>query len=333
MIKGIIYNETWGGRKTAADQVVGVVNTIEYILRKQNWLDNAGTPLIKTSGVGSFVDSSLAELNTFSIARELLEYSETWSDALIKSLCSEFFLWQYQDGAGNECITNLIADKTPLATILFADCKNRGSIELPDCKDIYCEPVINYGYDYATGAHTKSLKVLNVAKQDTWTADCTPGFVTGEGEIFWDMCKHLYDKHKVINPMPTSISDSKWVVDYSTAKWRMDRLTGATNNSLSLADKCRIKVSVWYSVAGSTSWINGQRVILKLPQETDNKEIECVIESISKKRGSRSVDITLIMLDEIAEEIIEFLYQDSDEGATSWQDSDDGTAKYQNSDL
>jgi hypothetical protein len=299
MIKGVIYGDTWGGRRVATDQVVGVGNTIEFLLRKQNW----GTPAIRLSGLGSFDDASITALNTIPIAREILSYQEAWTDTLVKSLCDEFFLLHYQNGAGEECIVNLMSDKTAIDTLMFSDCKDRGALKTPEASDIYCEPVINYGYDYATGKYTKSLRVQNIT-ESTWQASYTPGFTGTEGQAFWNRCKALYTKYGILNKVPAAISDSKWITDYATAKQRLDYLTGTTDSRKTFVDKMRISLSVWYSIAGGPQWMPGQRVRLKLPQETGGHTVECVIERISKKRSTRTVDLTLIMLTELSEIIL-----------------------------
>jgi hypothetical protein len=296
MIKGVVYGDTWGGRRTATDQVIGVGNTIEFLLRKQNW----STPLIKLSGIGSFDDASMTILNSLPIAREVLSQSEAWTDTLIKSLCEEFFLYHYQDGAGYECLINIMSDKTPIHTITFTDCKDRGAFSTPDSSDIYCEPVINYAYDYATERYTKSLRVTNIT-ESAWQASYTPGFTGTEGQAFWNRCKELYNKYGIINKVPSTISDSKWIVDYETAKLRLNYLTGTTDKNKTFVDKLRATLSIWYSVAGGVDWIPGQRVNLLLPTETDGNTIECVIEKITKNRNNRTCNVTLILLDDIAE--------------------------------
>src|SRR5690606_15731078 len=59
---GLAFPSTWGGRKTAGNLIQSPVDILEHVKREQNWSDNSGIALIKTSGDGSFDDSSLAEV-------------------------------------------------------------------------------------------------------------------------------------------------------------------------------------------------------------------------------------------------------------------------------
>lgn len=284
MIKGRVFTDTWGTRKTVGNLIQSPVDQMEYILRAQNWSENSNTPLINTS---TFDSSNLTTIKNAISNRQISDYNDMYTDELVKSLCNEFDLVNYQDNDGNECVDTLNRTETPATVFTYTDCIKKSNVRNPEPQEVFVEPVLNYAYDHATGAYLKTLRVLYIADQSVWSADCTPGYNNTDGETVWNTCKALYNKYKRIEQTPSMVSDAKWITEYADAVNRVKRI-------MAWIDKQRIDISVKYT-AGRKLRI-GQHIGLNLPVETGGVQKECVIEEIGKDKNSAIVDLGLIIL-------------------------------------
>jgi hypothetical protein len=155
--------------------------------------------------------------------------------------------------------------------------------------DIYCAPIINYAYDYATEKFTRQLRVENVW-ESTFNAAYCPGIEAADAEDIWNECHALWAKVRQIEPMPSNLTDRSWVPDYDTALWCL-------HQQLKLMTLKRCSFSVGYTVG--RKWDIGTHFKLQLPHETNNHAIECVVEEIVKKKDSNLVTVQVILLDVI----------------------------------
>lgn len=289
MIKGRVFTETWGTRKTVGELIENPIDQIEYILRQQNWSENSGTPLIKTSGDGSFDSTNLDDIKDIESSRQITEYNEMYTDDLVKTLCNDFDLINYQDFDGNECIDVLtrVEGESITVEIEYSDCIKKSDIKYPSPQEIFVEPVLNYAYDQATGVYLKTLKVVNISSATTWTADCTPGYNAEDGETVWETCKALFNKYKRIEPTPSSISNTFWITEYADA-------VNKVKNMLSWISKSKIDITVNYAFGRKLRI--GQHINLTLPFETDAETKECIIESIGRDKSNGIVELGLIIV-------------------------------------
>lgn len=298
------------------------LSALRYIKTHQNWSELGSTydwgkdyisgSLIKTSGEGSFNSSTLSEISSLKIARQLFSYNETWSDSLCQSLCEQFFILSYQDDNGYECVKNLLYQENPTDVITYADTKGEiGSIVEPDPKNIYCLPIINYGYDYATEKYTKQLKILNVW-ENQWVSDSSPGFSAVDGEDIWNTCHDLWLKTQQIEPMPDNLSNLIWVPDYTTAVWCLRR-------QLAMMELKRTSLNLPY--ATYRKWDVGKHFLLQLSHQTDNEPVECVATSVWKSKETKSIKVEVIILDKNT--LSNNIYQDGDTGSLLWQNTTD----------
>jgi hypothetical protein len=322
--KGRIFNDTWGARKTASSLMQKPGDLIEHTLRLQNGSEDAAdveygkeywpSAPIKVSGDGSFDDASLGPAggtdprnwlpNDLILARQITSYDDCWTDEIINSLCQQCFLANYQDATGNECISYLPQSVGSLTTITLADIiGDIGEIEEPQPQDIFVNPIINYAYDQGSEKYIKQLQILNVNKV-TFDEDYVLGFVSGDGyaEPLWWKCRQLWLKTRQIEKMPESISNCPWIDTYTGAIWYL-------NNLIDWMGKKRTSFAVSY-VAGRL-WYVSKHIKIQFPHQTDDLAIECVIEKITKSKNKNTVQVSVILLDEIQSEFYGSRIQDT----------------------
>jgi hypothetical protein len=302
-----IFNGTWGTRKTATALIENPIDIKEHFARLQNFGGNVEygkvydpNALIKTSGVGSYDDTALTAIKTMRPSYQIVEESQMWTDSISRQICATFGICSRIDKDGYECIELL--DKTnPTGAenkITFADINGDiGKVTEPNLQDIFVQPVINYGYDISTGKYQFKLQVLNI-QEETWSADYTPGFdntTVGDddktdGQRIWGKCKALYSKYKQIEEMPSDLSDLRMVNLYADAyeilNGRIDRM-----------ERKRISLDIFYSKGRNYHF--AKHLILQLPHQTNNQEIEVFVEKIGKDKQGNKVSIDLVLLDEI----------------------------------
>jgi hypothetical protein len=272
---------------------------------------------------GSFDDSSLDEIKAFPIALQITDESNAYTDAIIRKICETFYLVQYQDKEGYECIKAIFNSVVPSETIAFNDCvpKSIGKMILPKAEDIYCEPVINYAYDYATKKYTKQMSVTGIADNSVWSSTLTPGITDAEdAEVIWNQCKALYLKYGRINKMPDNLSNNEMIIDEDTALWKMQKV-------VSYQGYYKIQLKVRYSKG--RLWYPGYAVYLQLPNETNNTTVKSILTSIKKNKRNNSVDITLKIVEDFDSTFYFTRYQATDGAALEWQITDGATDDYQ----
>lgn len=275
------------------------ITALKYIKKLQNWSelgvdydfgkDPVPEALIKPSGDGSYLSSTLDEVKGLEIARQILNENEAYTDDLAESLCREFFLISYQDKDGYECVKYLLDGTTPTETISYSDIQGKiGELEEPTAKNVFCEPVVNYAYDYALGVYTKQLRINNITK-DVYSADYSTGFSGSDGQGAWNTCRELYNIVKQIEPMPQRLTDTKWIQTYDTALWYLENL-------LIWMKSYRITLSVDYDKG--RLWDVGTRITLTLPHQTSGEGVPTTVELFtkSKRRGIVTVSLVIFFL-------------------------------------
>lgn len=320
--KGRIFDDTWGSRKTAANLIESPVDILEHIKRLENWggpeeagKEYSASALIKTSGDGSYDDSLLDTIKSYSAAFQLFTMSETFISEIERTICREYGLCTYYDTNGYACIKTM-ENENPSETITYSDLK--GSIEVapPSLTDVYAQPVIYYCYNNATGEYDKSLVVKNV-QLSTYDADiCSNGFDSISAEEVWNICHALYERFGIINECPASWSNLRTVIDQSTA-------IALLKKKLEYMTYYRINTAVDYLKGSSYSIF--KHVIFNHPFVTNGINRECVIESISKDKNNNIVVLTLAIEDVSMFTIDQYLQDTYDDSNTRYQDTYDNT--------
>lgn len=303
--KYLIYtDEHWIICPITSDVIDNPIHILEHIKRLQNWSEstnstdtvvNYGTEYspsaqIKLTGEGSFDSTSLNEIKALTPARQIFDYNESWSDSLTTDLCKSYFLCSYQDEEGKECINYLLRDENPSEIVTFDDIVDDiGKTIEPLPQDIYVEPYVKYCFNYGSESYERELRVTNV-NQNNWNASYTQGFTNEDGLFIWNSCKDLFNKYKTIEVPPSELTDQIWVRNYSDAVWFI-------KNWVKWQGKKRVSFSVDYYKG--RKWSVSQMIKLKLPHQTNNSEIRCLIESIDKSVRKNKITIQVVLIDEI----------------------------------
>lgn len=312
-MKGRIFNDTWGSRKTAANLMQAPCDIIEHCLRLQNWSETgeampaagwgkayATTAKIDTSSnYGGFGYAGLSVVNGFDVAGQILTESRGLSDQIVKQLCKEYFLCNSKrlyattssGDAGKELIYSLFNVPASSFTItkdyVVGDI---GPVIEPEKNDIYCEPFVRFCWNEATGKFEREIRVKNVSK-GTWEESYTPGFNAGEGKAIYDICYYIYHVYQSIQVPPSEVTDLYFCYDYTHAKKYLENLV----RWMWLR---RMEFSVPYEIG--REWYVCMPVAVQFPHQTANVKVECIIEKIEKHKNSNTVKIKLIMLDRLA---------------------------------
>jgi hypothetical protein len=294
------------GRNVTSEAMEDPITVLEHVVRLQNFGyddslytykprakdDYSDSAKIKLSGEGSFDSTLLNGIKNLKIARQFFNYDNCWTDSLIRSLCETFFLVSYQDNDGNECLKGLLIKENPSTAITFGDIVGDvGDMIEPEAAHTYCNPIINYAWDSASETFKKQIRIESVNE-----SGFSPEFVTGISNSttaanLWNSCKALFDRTQQIEPIPGNLRDQYWIADdETTAIWYLQSLI----NLMSLK-RCSFNLS--YS-AGRKFDV-GMHFMLQLPHETNNNQIECVIEQVVKKKNENRVWLQVILLDEI----------------------------------
>jgi hypothetical protein len=311
LCNGRIFDDRWGLRKTAIALITNPIDILEHFKRLQAGIEfgdsvnfgKAYSPSIpiKTgaSTEGSYDDAILDSIKTYTPSFQIHDVSEAWTDTQIKNICTTFDICTYTDKAGYECVTTL--EKTsPTETIAFAEIikGSIGETKEQEIQYVYCQPILNYQYNYGSEKFDKQLAVLNI-QAATWAAEYTPGFDPAghnldatlfDGEYVWTQYKTLYDKYRQIEQCPSSFTDQKMIVTYLDACKHLSRK--AKNMSRS-----RQSFSVFYSKG--KDYFAGKHVKIKLPHQTINFEIEVLLERVQISKSKNRVDLDMVLLEDI----------------------------------
>lgn len=287
------------GRKVGDTLIDNPISIIEHCLRYQNWSEkgteqdwghyyNTASGLIKTTGDGSFESTNLDAIKAIKCAGQILDYEKAWTDNLIKSLCQQFFLVQWQDGSGVECVDYLFREEPDADLIEYNDTKNPiGELERPKSKDVNCKPVIKYAYDQYTQKYTKELRINNVS-ESTFSTSFVSGFTGDDGEDIWDECRALFQMVGSIDDNNEGDIELPFVYRYEDALWVLQ-------NRIKLMKKCRLPFSVAYETG--KNWRVGKHLRLQLSHETGNEIKECIIEKLSINKNKDLVSVTVLIDD------------------------------------
>jgi hypothetical protein len=317
---GRVFHDTWGSRKTSTDLIENPIDVLEHFCRLQNGSEFGDTNAIgtaysasmkiKTSGDGSFDDATLATVKNLKCSRQIVDDSAAWTDQIKSSLCKQFFLSSYIDDNGYECVKYLLAKETSPDEVTFADIiGDVGEMIEPSAADVFCQPVVKYCYSPGADSFERNLSISNI-NAGAYSADYAIGFsdshvlgeVASDGEVIWEKCSALWKRFQSIEPMPSDMSELIWVADYSTAVWVLDKM-------LQWMDKRRCSFTTSYTKG--LAWNVGTHIKLKLPHNTNNTFIECVIEDIEKSKNDNTVSVKIVLLDQIPTVFDTLVYQDS----------------------
>jgi len=289
-VSGRIFNDTWGGRKTAADLIESPIDILEHICRLQNWTESSSMPtdgwgknypskpLIKTSGDGSFdaTDPEFTVVKNFRSSRQLINQQAGFTDRLKRSLCKNYFLANWIDANGNEAVKRIIkSNQTGLDTVVLNDITNRGSIRIvePDPAKIYPEPFVLFDFDQGLKDFTKAIRVTNVDFVNP-TAQQKQDFIEGVGgpsaEDIWDRANALWLKTLRLNKPRSDMTEALWSNGADGQNQGFDFIV----NWLDWMSNVKIELQLHYDKV--KDWEETHRFELTLIHQTNSIAIECL---------------------------------------------------------
>ena len=286
---------------------------------------------------GSFYHNDFTNFgwNDCEISKQVTDSKESTTKALTKSLCNQFFLVNWVNNQGKECIGQ-IAQKSSLTiseTITQAQMTRWGSRVEQDSRNIFVEPSVSWGYNPISKTFKGTMSITNVSSNLTLESDKASavkgldGFSDSYKAMLWDMCRALYKYYGVINEAPKILSEQTWIgkitdADWYLRKWLRFMGVGIVDGVAKVVPKTYFDFSVPYEVG--RLWDIGTRINVQVPNITDNSPYEAFIYSIKKNIADKmpTIDVKVILFDQ--DTIEEFDIQDSyDDTLDTWQDSTD----------
>jgi hypothetical protein len=279
---------------------------------------DTGTPTVLYMGN----TNTLYDINLCRPAFQVVEKDKATKQVLVKDLCETFFLVNYQNKNGYECVKPLLGrelennDKLPLITLahVIGDIEN---VEEPDTNNIYCEPFLNYAFNYARDKYDKQLAITNVEKNEYkpsyaigfnttitrkfFIKNSSTGILLTDGEYLWNLYHDIYSKYGVINKPPSNVTDKYMIRTYTDAVWFL-------YNMSKVMQLKRIGFSVPYLITGDNDydyeqqprdWELMEHLRINFPRQTNGKTVEVAIESITKDKNNSKVTVKCIILDEL----------------------------------
>lgn len=316
--QGRIFNDSWNGRKTAADLMQSPIDIVEHVERLSNWSDRSLPPngdwgkeyaegaQVKrgATGRGSYddiTDVRIQRIRNYKTSGQILKHNEASSAKVKKSLCRDFWLANWYDTDGNSNIATFgkpVAGETypPISTIItLSDIIDRSKIKItePNIRDMFPEPYVNFNKNFANGNHEGRVAVTNTDK-DTYQSGYIEGWEgsSASAEDLWDRCHIIWLKCGHLNKPPLDMTDKTWLNDNVSQQIAEDYLKKWAD----WMGNGTISFNVHHLTAAN--WNESKEIIIKLPHQTNNVEVKVIITNIVYDPNSYIVDVEGIYLSE-----------------------------------
>lgn len=240
-VRGETFQSTWGGRKTAGEHVVGVVDALEHIIREYD----GGGDYIDTDSFddANSVDSGRLlwkvgrqiseETNTFDLCEELARFG--WFGIIPKNNGKRGVVPWLNEGIAavathdsTNIIHGSIGPRTPTSLSKLGN-----------------ELEVKHSYNPATKKYDGILRITRI-DEDTFPAEADPEWKTyaiGFPDAFysiaadcWNLCHLSYQRYGLIQTLPASMSECIWSPD-SESGWSASSLVNsiAINHIIQMA--------------------------------------------------------------------------------------------------
>lgn len=219
---GRVFNDTWSSRKTSSNLIQNPVDILEHVCRLQNWSDRCSTPvsgwglqyasspLIATTGIGSFDDPDLISVRNYLAAAQIEEFDDGYTDEIKDKVCNDFSLANWQDKDGYERVLPLPSDYlSPVYTIHLSDIIDRSSIKISSISPskIIAEPWVSYNWNAAKDDYDNKIEITN-ASAGTYTDSFVHGVIDStQARNLWGSCHSLYLMCNKLNKPPKNKTD------------------------------------------------------------------------------------------------------------------------------
>jgi hypothetical protein len=335
IFSGRTFSDTWGSRKTATALMTNPIDIFEHVCRSQNWAEVGDLVVygkrycpnakIKTSGAGSFDDSSLSTIKALSPVFQITEEKKGWTDSIKSDLCKRYFLVSRQDEQGFECVNYIdpqLSDASiPDTIVTFKDMLGQvGDTTEPKTEDVFVEPFVNYSYNPGTNQYDCQLRVLNSSDSEWigtgtlespqfaagsgWQPVYTPGFQGTDGEEIWNACNALWTRFRTLITPPSDMTDCKEVVLYSDAlKFITDWVAWMPLRRTSFTVPYVLVPADGSGTPGAgvpaRDWYVGKKILFNNPHKTNGWSIKVLVEGIEKNKNANSIKVDIVLLQDI----------------------------------
>jgi hypothetical protein len=165
-------------------------------------------------------------------------------------------------------------------------------IQPAQVQDVFCQPIVNYQYNYGSNGFDKQLAITNV-QAASYVAGYAVGFATADGEAIWNKAHALYLKYGQIEAPPSDFTDQKTITTYEEAlAW--------FTMKIDWMGKYRVTVPVFWDKGKNYHY--AQHINFRHPHYTNGVSVECVIEKIVKDKNFKpagKVTVSLVIIDDI----------------------------------
>jgi hypothetical protein len=293
------------------DSIADPVDLLEHIKRLGNWSEvgditkigkeyaphakiNTGT------GIGGFDYFHLVYIRGCRPSFQILEKSDADIIKLSKDICSTYFLSSYQNENGEECVLPLDKDSYNAMKLLsmrsftYADLYGDISdIQEPDPQNIYCQPVINYNYNYASDKYSMMLGVIN-ASAPAFNRSCVVGFSTDDDALaqeLWQYCHDFYLEFGNIETPSGDLTDKKMIRSYADATWYLKTWIWWMKTH-------RRRFELITNYERGIGLYPGMLVNVNLKHQTHGNDKICRVEKVGLSLHKNTATLGLIMIDE-----------------------------------
>jgi len=304
-------------RRLANALIADPIDLLEHIKRLGNWSEigdctNVGkeyAPHAKINtgtDIGGFDFTCLSHVRTCCPSFQILEKNDADIISLSKEICQTYFLSSYQDNNGKECILPMDMDATgeiqaasingtisPIPLFEYKDLYGDiGDIQEPDPQNIYCQPVMNYGYNYATGKYDAMLGVIN-ASASVFDPSYVVGFLSADAilaQSLWGYCHALYTEFGNIETPSSTLTDKKMIRSYADATWYL-------KNWIWWMRTHRRRFELVTNYDKGCGLYPGMLVAVSLPHQTYGQYQVCRVEKVGLSLHKNTAKLELIMID------------------------------------
>jgi len=202
------------------------------------------------------------------VRRQLFTAEELSTQNIKADLLRTVWCGGYIDGDGRERIFEMVGegDNTNTAQILYKDIISGtfGKIGGISKDDIFCEVSIKYNYDIGSDSYLGEISVTGI---DTDTPRITGNNSLSDSQCndIIDRCRNLYDRHKIINEAPKTLTENKWLFEDSDACTYLIKWLEWQGASDILGDRLEISFTLPLRLAMKEQIDIGRNIEIEIP--------------------------------------------------------------------
>jgi hypothetical protein len=166
-------------------------------------------------------------------------------------------------------------------------------IEEADPQNIYCQPVVSYGYNYASEKFGAMLGVINAAAP-AFDKSCVVGFSSSDdllAQELWQYCHDFYLEFGNIETPSGDLTDKKMIRSYIDARWYLQTWIWWMKTH-------RRRFELVTNYERGLGLYPGMLVKVNLKHQTHGNDKICRVEKVGLSLHKNTATLGLIMIDE-----------------------------------